>query len=383
MEPNTIPARLVAFARELRRQGVDVTPGRTLDAARSLQLVDSTDRAAFRAALRSNLTISLSEYHRFDQAFDAFWGTGRAQGFAGTPVTDAIRPPPARQEGQGGPAVYERQLVEFGARPQDEALLPGGEGSAGDRDLLTRKDFADFDASDVRRARRLAARLRPALATVPGRRLRPSATGDRIDLRASVRAAHRHGGEVLRLARQERRRQRLRVVALCDVSGSMDRYAPHLLEFLYGLQSQPGSVRCFVFSTRLREVTSLLAATTIEEALARLGRGVDLWSAGTSIGACLAQFNRQHGLTLVNPRTVIIIASDGWERGDPEHLRREMALLSRRAYRIIWLNPLKGHTGYRPLARGMTAALPYIDYFLPAHNLAALESMGRVLTGLS
>jgi uncharacterized protein with von Willebrand factor type A (vWA) domain len=248
--------------------------------------------------------------------------------------------------------------------------------------VLTHKDFRDYDASDVLRARKLIRQLSPALATVPSRRIQPASSGGSVDIRRTVRTARRHGGEVVRLARQRRRLQKLRIVALCDVSGSMDLYSQHLLQFLYGLQAESGGVHTFVFSTRLHDVSHILKRKRYEDAVAGLAAAVDTWSGGTTIGQCLGEFNMRYGARLLTPRTVALIVSDGWERGDTKRLAHEMAMLKRRAYRVIWLNPLRGHEGYEPLARGMAASLPYVDHFLAANTIESLERLKRTLAHL-
>ncbi|MCH7718131.1 MAG: VWA domain-containing protein, partial [Chloroflexi bacterium] len=208
-------------------------------------------------------------------------------------------------------------------------------------------------------------------------------TSAELDLRRSLRWAVRHGGEVLHLARRRRKIRRLNLVLLCDVSGSMDVYARFLVQFLYGLQTELRGVSTFVFSTRLFEVTPMLRARTFDEALARVGRHVDGWSGGTRIGACLAEFNRRHAKGRLGPRTVVVIISDGWDRGDIEQLAREMRMLKRRCYRLLWLNPLLGNADYQPVAQGMVAALPHVDQFLPVHNLESLARVGRTLISLA
>jgi hypothetical protein len=235
----------------------------------------------------------------------------------------------------------------------------------------------------VREARRYLRRLAPKLATATTRRRRPSRRGSELDLRRSLRWAARRGGEVLTLARRRRRVRRLNLVLLCDVSGSMDVYSRFLAQFLYGLQNELRGVSTFVFSTRLFDVTPMLRARTFDEALARVARHVDSWSGGTRIGACLAEFNRRHAKERLGPRTVVAVISDGWDRGDIAQLAREMRALRRRAYRILWLNPLLGASGYRPVAQGMAAALPSIDELLPVHNLESLARVGRTLMRLA
>jgi hypothetical protein len=378
--PTALAARLVEFCRLLRERDLAVTPGRALDAARSLELVDSSDAAAFRAALRANLTISVDEYPAFDVAFESYWRDllkDVPEG-ADEPAFQPLRGPPRPPEVVFVPARIDAD----GPDGEGQSRLPGGDRSASEADLVTRKDFAEMTPAEVLRARRLIAQLAPSLATAPSRRMRPATSGGSVDIRRTVTGARRYGGEVVRLARQRRKLQRLKVVALCDVSGSMDLYSTFLLEFLYALQAQTGSVRTFVFSTRLHDVSHLLRRKQLGDALPALSAAVKTWSGGTTIGHCIGEFNLRYASSLVGPRSVVIVISDGWERGDPARLAHEMAVLRRRAYRVIWLNPLKGRGGYEPLAAGMAAALPHIDYFLAANSIESLAALKRTLAHL-
>jgi uncharacterized protein with von Willebrand factor type A (vWA) domain len=376
-----LPGRVVEFCRLLRERQLVVTPARALDAARSLALIDITEAAAFRAALRANLTVSVDEYPAFDHAFAEYWGDLLRD----APLAERIpnlRPTVEGPERPPEVVFLEAEVQLEGVGGEGQSRLPGGDHSASELDILTRKDFRDYDAGDVLRARRLIRQLSPALSTVPSRRMQAATSGGRVDIRRTVRDARRHGGEVVRLARQRRRLQKLRIVALCDVSGSMDAYSRQLLQFLYALQAESGGVSTFVFSTRLHDVTHILRRKQYEEALGGLEGAVESWSGGTTIGQCIGEFNMRYGARLLTPRTVVLIVCDGWERGDPERLAREMAVLKRRAYRVIWLNPLHGREGYEPLARGMAAALPYVDHFLAGNTIESLERLKRTLAGL-
>ena len=374
--PPAIPDRLVLFCRLLRAAGLNVTPGRALDAARCLSLVDIADAGGFRAALRASLTISVDDFPVFDDAFDRFWLDAGKQGPApvATPNMTTIQNRPE------GPPVYSLVRMPSATVSADgEARLPGGDHTAGDADILTAKDFRDYDTADSGRARRLIQQLAPKLATVPSRRF-TGATSGAVDIRRSIQQARRQGGEVLSLSHRKPKRNRLRLVALCDVSGSMDIYSNHLLQFCWALQQHSGNgVRTFAFSTRLREITPVLRRRRFEDVLVGLSRTVETWSGGTTIGACLAEFNTKFAKHAVGPRTVVIVASDGWERGDAGELGQQMRLLALRAHRIIWLNPLKAREGYAPLAAGMAAALPYVDDFLPAESIRSLERLKQVL----
>ena len=231
--------------------------------------------------------------------------------------------------------------------------------------------------------RRLIRRIAPAVRSAVSRRHRAHRRGRAIDLRRSLRTAVRRHGEVRDLARRRRRRRRIDVVVLADVSGSMDRYSEFLVQFIYGLQQELRGVSTFVFSTRLFEVTPVLRARSFASALRLLERSVEGWSGGTQIGSALEQFNRRYARERVHRRTVVIVLSDGWDRGDGALVGREMERLQRRAKRLIWLNPLLGQPRYRPLSEGMAAALPFCDDFLPAHNVESLERFGRHLLAIA
>jgi hypothetical protein len=218
-------------------------------------------------------------------------------------------------------------------------------------------------------ARRLARRL--------SRRRRPVRRGGLVDLRRTIRA-NMLKGEFVELRRRERRRRKVRLVLLCDVSGSMDLYSRFLLQFLYALQNAFGRVETFTFATRLTRVTEHLRAGSYRQVLRRL-RAVQDWSGGTRIGESLREFNREWGC-LLDRHTVVILLSDGWDTGEPEALAAELLAIKRRAGRVVWLNPLLGNPSYEPLTRGMAAALPLVDRFAAAHNLASLRDLAAHLT---
>jgi uncharacterized protein with von Willebrand factor type A (vWA) domain len=371
--PGALSANLINFGRVLRDAGLDVTAGRLIDAGRSLALVGATAREDARAALRANLVSDHDQLPLFDALFDAYWRG------ADEPV-DPLLLAQADDHRSATPPTTSATSSRLAALLPRTAHAPHGENpeaTAGATDLITVKDFAGYTDADLPRARRAVRRIAPRLASALARRRRQSRRGDDIDLRRSLSRAARHGGEVLHLIRRRRRVRRLRLVLLCDVSGSMDRYSRELVQFLFAVQSELRGVSTFVFSTRLHDVTHLLKTRSFDEALSRLSRDVDAWSGGTSIGRCLLQFERHYARMRVDSRTVVVIISDGWERGDTDQLRAAMAGLKRRARRVLWLNPLLGHPEYRPLARGMATALPYVDAFLPAHSIDALARAVR------
>src|SRR5262252_11150842 len=238
------------------------------------------------------------------------------------------------------------------------------------------QDFSTFPVEQLDEVARLTVLIAKRLARRISRRRKPTRKGGVIDLRRSMRA-NLMKGELIELRFRARRRRKVRLVLLCDVSGSMDLYSRFLPQFLFALQSVFGRVETFTFSTRLTRVTEHLKQRSYRQVLRRLTEVRD-WSGGTRIGESLAQFNREWP-SLVDRRTIVIILSDGWDTGDPEILASELMRIKRRAGRVMWLNPLLGNPSYEPLTRGMAAALPLVDHFEAAHNLAALRSLAGKL----
>jgi uncharacterized protein with von Willebrand factor type A (vWA) domain len=247
-------------------------------------------------------------------------------------------------------------------------------------DSRATKDFATFDNTDLAELERLTALLARRLNARRSRRWKPAfgGSGTRIDLRRTLRLSLKTGGDPVELVRRERKLRRTKLVALCDVSGSMDLYSRFLLQFLYALQHSFARVETFVFSTKLVRITASLARDSYRTALDMLARAETGWSGGTKIGASIAEFVAGWP-RLVDRRTVVIVLSDGWDTGEPETLGDALRMIHRRAGRVVWLNPLLGSATYEPLTRGMQAALPHVDVFAPAHNLASLEALGRHL----
>ena len=376
----TLGANLVQFAALLKAGEIEVTTAQLLSAAQGLAAIDVTRPDDMRQALASSLLTRIEDRAVFDVLFDRFWrAPGREEPTSRQPE------PPSLTDGKARLGAAE--LIETAyTRGESAAARPEGDApprSYSAEDALVHKDFAIFRDEEVREARRYLRRLAPKLATAKARRRRSARRGAELDLRRSLRLAARRDGEVAELAYRRKKVRRLNLVLLCDVSGSMDVYARFLTQFLYGLQNELRGVSTFVFSTRLVDVTPMLRARTFDEAIEQVGRRVEGWSGGTRIGACLAEFQRRHAKQRVGPRTVVVIISDGWDRGDIPQLAREMQALRRRAYRIIWLNPLLGAADYQPVAQGMAAALSYVDEFLPVHNLASLARVGRTLVRLS
>jgi uncharacterized protein with von Willebrand factor type A (vWA) domain len=362
------------FGALLRRQGLPVTLIHVTDAVRALEHLDIGDRQEVYLGLRAVFVGRPEDVPAFDRAFEAFWRAATE--------ADAIAEALAPTLPDEGPATERESpreslaLDAWGEMDGDDGEEPLGVPAASERESMTTQDFATFSADQLDAVFRLTLQIARRLARRISRRRRPSARRGRIDLRRTLRA-NLTRGDLIDLRFRRRKRRKVRLVLLCDVSGSMDLYSRFLLQFLFALQSVFARVETFTFSVRLTRVTDHLRTRSYREVLRRLTAVRD-WSGGTRIGESLAEFNRQWP-GLVDRRTIVIILSDGWDTGDPDVLAAELLRIKRRAARVIWLNPLLGNPSYEPLTRGMAAALPLVDQFAAAHNLAALRALAGTL----
>lgn len=368
---DAILRHVVTFGRVLREAGLEVGPGRVIDALRGLDAVDVTRQEDVYFALRQTLVSRHDELDLFDRAFLAW--------FLRTPVL----PPERARQG----ATQEIRVADSLARrgrsgEEDETGEEPVELGASGHELLREKDFAAMSGEEFRRVKELMARIARMRPRRASRRRASDPRGDVLDLRRLVRRSLRTGGDPLDRPYRARKEVPRKLVVLCDVSGSMDMYARALLLFLHAAVGSGRGVEAFAFGTRLSRLTPELGTRDPEAALDRCTEAVVDWGSGTRIGASLKEFNDVWGRRALSRGAVVVIVSDGWERQDPELVGREMARLARAAYAVVWANPLKGNPEYQPLAGGMRAALPYVDRFLPGHNLRSLEELATVLAGI-
>jgi uncharacterized protein with von Willebrand factor type A (vWA) domain len=374
--PRDLSSAVVRFAARLRRQGLPVTLIHVTDAVRALEHLDLADRQELYLGLRAVFVGRPEDVPAFDRVFEAFWRPATEA----DAVAEALMPslpdetPPAEREGERA-----RESLALDAWSDEDGEAgdePLGVPAASEREAMAAQDFATFSEDQLDAVYRLTLQIARRLARRISRRRRPSARRGRIDLRRTLRANVTRG-DLIDLRFRRRKRRKVRLVLLCDVSGSMDLYSRFLLQFIFALQSVFSRVETFTFSVRLTRVTEHLRGRSYREVLRRLTAVRD-WSGGTRIGESLGEFNRRWP-GLVDRRTIVIILSDGWDTGDPEVLAAELLRIKRRAGRVIWLNPLLGNPSYEPLTRGMAAALPLVDQFAAAHNLAALRSLAGTL----
>ena len=367
------PERLaVAFVRLLRRFDLAVPPDASVAYAQALGALGLGRRGSVYWAGRATLVRRPEDVEAYDRAFSAFW-LGRER----------------RRELL---EVLPQQLtlvVDTGEDQGDEPSPPGPEPEGeGDElqvrysaaETLREMDFATLTPEELAEAQRLMAAVRLGGAHRPSRRLQPVRHGGRRpDLRRTLRQALRAGGEPVRRAFLEPGERTRRVVLLCDVSGSMEPYARALVRFLHVAVAGRSRVEAFTLGTRLTRVTRELSRRDADAAVMAAARAVPDWSSGTRLGESLKVFNDLWGTRGMARGAVVVILSDGWDRGDPELLAEQMARLRRVAYRVVWVNPLKATPGYAPLARGMAAALPYVDELVEGHSVASLEALSEVV----
>jgi uncharacterized protein with von Willebrand factor type A (vWA) domain len=385
METNDAPGgnlmtHLLAFGYLLREMGVAVSPGQMLDLIDALNHVSINRREDFRAAARAVLVMRREDLPLFDMAFEFFWR--KAGGL--TPEQELM------MMGLSQMRVPQRQL-RLPRRKQDDSDEPEKQEEQDEiqiqltysrNEALRKKDFGQFTWEEVQACKALMREMRWTIEDRPNRRRRPERTGRTLDMRRTLRQNMRYGGEPLTLAWRETQREPRPLVVLCDISGSMERYSRILLQFVHAVSSGLGDVESFVFGTRLTRITRQLRHKDIDDSIDAVTKHVRDWSGGTRIGDAVKEFNYRWARRVLGRGPVVLLISDGWDRGDPATLSHEMDRLQRSCHRLIWLNPLLGSPGYEPLTLGMQAALPYVDDFLPVHNLVSLEQLGEKLSSI-
>jgi uncharacterized protein with von Willebrand factor type A (vWA) domain len=377
-----LPALAGAFCRRLHDAGLPVTPVRAADLVRALALARPVSRRRLYFTARSVLVSDPLQVPVFDAVFAAVFGGMRADApFATDDVhtvaaeeDDRTIPDPRTVEG-GGERSSHGVFAASGPRSEgedDEDAVDVPVAAASDEERLAQRGFDTLSPGELARLYELMARLRLATPTRRTRRHERGRHGQDVDMRRTLRRSLRTAGDPIRLARRRRRIVRRRLVLLCDISGSMEPYARAYLQFLTCARGAGPNAEAFVFATRLTRVTRALAARRPERAMARAAQAAPDWSSGTRIGEALRSFNDRHGRRGMARGAVVVILSDGWERGEPALVGREMERLSRLAHRIVWVNPRMSAASFRVRAGGMVAALPHCDALVSGHSFAAL-----------
>jgi uncharacterized protein len=369
---DALTRHVVTFGRVLREAGLEIGPGRLADALNGLDRIDLTRQDDVYWTLRTTLVARREELDPFDRAFNAWF------------LRDPVRAP-RRADDDPRRAPPGAQRVRQEAQAQPAAGPPEGEPDSvgwSAHEILRTKDFAAMSREEFAAARALISQVAIGRPRRRSRRMRPDRRGQALDVRRLARASIATGGDPVNRRFRRRTQTPRKLVVLCDVSGSMEAYTRALLLFLHATVRSGRGVEVFAFGTRLTRLTPELMTRDPEQALALASARVVDWAAGTRIGASLKTFNDVWGRRALTRGAVVMVVSDGWERQDHVLVGREMRRLHRAAYAVVWVNPLKGSPEYEPLAAGMRAALPSVDRFVAGHNLASLEELASLLSGI-
>jgi uncharacterized protein len=394
--------RLTEFGRLLWESGINVGPHQMIDLIETLNTIDITNQEDFYNTLKCSLLTHHEQETIFDQMFHYFWfmrtrlgqkqdnqkGISRNERQMRLPpserkrLAEHLNMSEARKElrGEMRPTERPRKGDEDREATQDTGDPQGTAYSAIEQ--LRKKDFENFTWDEVQEAKRLMSEMHWKLGTRITRRKAPARKGSYPDMRRMVRRNLRYGAEMIDVTWRETKRKPRPLVIICDISGSMSLYSRLLLHFIHTLSNGLLNVEAFVFGTRLTRITRQLKRRDVDDAVRDVSKAVQDWSGGTRIGDALHTFNYTWAKRVLGRGAVVLVISDGWDRGDAKTLHDEMDRLQRSCHRLIWLNPLLGTPDYRPLTIGMKAALPFIDNFLPSHNLDSLISLGNILTSI-
>ncbi|SLN22795.1 VWA domain containing CoxE-like protein [Pseudoruegeria aquimaris] len=390
-EEGRLAENILWFARALRKAGLPVGPGRTVDAIRAVEAAGFTDKRDFYWVLHACFVSRPEHRATFAQVFRLFWRDPRFMEHMMAMMLPAIR------------GVQEERVARSAEKRAAEALLDGmqpeaeaPEQEAGEeieidatmtmspRERLRTLDFEQMSTAEMAEARRMIARLTLPVQPIRSRRTQSALHGRRADWRGTMRQAMRRGGEIQRLSLKEPRIRWPNLVVLCDISGSMSSYSRAVLHFLHAVSNQKGAgwakVHAFTFGTRLTNITRHLDQRDVDAALRAAGAEAQDWEGGTRIGACLHDFNRDWSRRVMGQGAVVLLITDGLDRDDPEALAKEMERLQLSARRLIWLNPLLRWEGFAPRAQGIAAMLPRVDSFRAGHNIASLQALGEALS---
>ncbi len=370
---------MVFFGRTLRRLGVECTLPQIFTLVDAMEHINLRERQEFKDAARTVLIQRADQIGIFDQVFDLFWSDR------------AIKPRDKIDLGRILRQALKRNktliaLPADGADPSDATPTDDDvielRATYSASEVLRHKDFAELTSEENRVVRRMMLERPWQIDRRRTRRKEAAPKGPTLDIRRSMRHSLRHGGEMVKLTWRRRRTKPRPLVILCDISGSMEAYSRIFLQFIYALSTTSDRLEAFVFGTRLTRISRQLKHRQVDVALRQATARVVDWGGGTRIGESFKRFNYDWGRRVLGRGAVVVVLSDAWDRGDVDMLEHETARLRRSCGRLIWLNPLLGSPGYEPLTRGIRRVLPYIDDFLPVHNLTSLEQLGRILATL-
>jgi hypothetical protein len=365
--------RILRFANLLRKNRVPVYTADELNAIAVLKYIDINNRFEFYMALKSTLLVSYKYFPIFDHLFLQFWRTGvnipkRYGGDSEEP--DDEQSSILKQSGSEEDTTADSKKD---SKKESNIYAETSVPTYSLSETLKKKDFEDIKPHELTLFDEIFKSLRMNVKEKKGRRFKSSYKGKVIDLPRSIRQSRQKGGEIVKILKKEKKPKQSKLVLLADVSGSMDIYSTFLIKFIYELQKYVRDTETFVFGTQLKRITDILSYRSITTALSMLSQNVLFWSGGTDIGGSFLEFNNIYGGKLRKRNRILVILSDGWDKGDIETLKKQMAVFKQGFKKLIWLNPNLKYDSYQPLCMGMSAAMPYVDYFLPCHNVNTLE----------
>lgn len=382
MSRDSLPfiTHIVSFGRKLHDAGIDVNPSNLIDLSRSLLYIDIANYEDFYTAALATLIINREDMELFNLLFREYWQN------LDIPFEDEL---PANEEKNGNGTGEARQLSKQ-LQPADGEAPGDAEESDekpeqigySSRELLVKKDIDGMSEKELDEARKIIAELIAILANRKSRRFSPAKSGQQLDFRKIFRRSMPFGEYCLKLAYKTHRLKKNKLILFCDVSGSMERYSRFLIQLICAMGAKISDIEVAVFSTRMTSITPYLNRRDIGEVIKQMSEQVHDWAGGTNIGGCLRELNEQQAHQMLSSHTVAVILSDGWDQGDADLMRNEMEQLRRQVNKIIWLNPLLGNANYQPLCKGMQTALPFLDHFLPVHNLESLAEVTKLLRTL-
>jgi uncharacterized protein with von Willebrand factor type A (vWA) domain len=386
IQEGRLPQAIIHFVRILRRAGMALGPSHALLATEAATAVDISDRKQFYWALHATLVSRPDQREIFDQAFQMYW---RSSSFLNKLVRIKIPLNDLYTSKEEPKQEVPKRLAEAFSSSDHELKNNPNEFGSDDthvnlawsgQEKLKKIDFEDMSADETEAAKRAIARLRLSFPDFPSRRFKVSSRGRLIDMRATLRFQLRSGHDGIHLAKKTIRKRPPRIVAICDISGSMAHYSRMLLHFLHALSNDRERVSSFVFGTRLTNITNQLKNRDVDIALDQVARSVEDWEGGTRIGECLNDFNQKWSRRLLGQTAIVLLITDGLDREEGNTLHSAIERLGKSSRRLIWLNPLLRYDGFEPKARGVRTILPHVDEFRATHNLESLEALASALS---
>ena len=370
---NSISENVVAFCRFLRQKGFLIGPAEEAEALQALEVLAPYEKPAFfQLCLRTTLVRSLKDLEKFDDLFTQYWRELDRAVNSKRKDQQEQRP---KQKKQNQPSLnaLKNWLYNKEAQETEEIAVYSA------NEVITKKDFSLIPEEDLWEVMQLIRLIAKTLASKLNRRYQKSKSTGQLDLYRTLRINLRRGGEIVELRKRKPKKNKQQIVLLCDVSKSMDLYSKFLIQFIYAFQNTYRRIETFVFSTNLSRVSQQLKEQDFHLALNRMADEVPGWSGGTNIGRSLNTFCEDYASKMLNNKTLVIILSDGWDTGETDLLELSMQTIHKRARKVLWLNPLAGNPNFSPSAKGMQAAMPYIDVFASAHNIDSLRTTARHL----